>query len=175
MATSTVSDYCRHLDATYALLLQLRSATARGDMAAVAEIVRAVDWEAVASEFETVAGHYREAIYRHGCRIVRNLRRPYMLYQDCVDLRLQLDMLRGAIEDSPSLVATAGAALQEAYRDEINQEATRGRPRGNAPAPSPWPTIEALIEAADDKLRRGLALETAGDQDYLGGRRVSTA
>lgn len=166
------ADYCNHLATTYALLLQIRSATKRGDMATVAEIARAVDWEAVISEFESVAGRYRQAVYRHARRIIRNLRRPYMLYQDCVDLRLQLNMLRGAIEDSPSLLATAGAVLQEANQAVLHRETLRGHRPIDAPASMPWPTIEALIEAAEDKLRRGLALETAGNPDYMGCRRV---
>ena len=48
---------------------------------AISVLTQAVDWEAVASEFETVAGRYRSAVYRHGRRIMRNLRRPYMLYR----------------------------------------------------------------------------------------------
>lgn len=166
-------DYCQHLDATYALLQQLQSATDRGDMATVAEIARTVDWEAVTSEFETVAGRYRMAIYRHGRRIIRNLRRPYMLYEDCVNLRLQLDMLRGAIEDSPSLLATAGEALQEAYKAVLSREARRGHPPWDSPSSTPWPTIEALIAAAEEKMQRGRGLEAAGDPDYTGGRRVN--
>lgn len=166
------NDYCQHLDATYALLLQIRSVVERGDMATVAEIARAVDWEAVTGEFETVAGRYRMAVYRHGRRIIRNLRRPYMLYEDCVNLRLQLDMLRDMILDSPSLLATAGPALQEAYKAVLSREAGRGHPPWDAPASTPWPTIEALIEAAEDKLRRGRELEAAGDPEYMGGRRV---
>jgi len=168
-----VSDYCRHLHATYDLLLQLRSATERGDMATVAEIARTVDWVAVTGEFEPVVGRYRSAVYRHGRRIIRNLRRPYMLYEDCVNLRLQLDMLRGAVDDSPSLLATAGDALQEAYKAVLSLEAQRGHPPWGAPSSPPWPTIEVLIEAAEDKLRRGRALEAAVDPDYMGGRRVN--
>lgn len=167
-----MSDYCQHLDATYALLQQLRSAAARGDMATVAEIARTVDWEAATSEFETVAGRYRLAVYRHGRRIIHNLRRPYMLYDDCVNLDLQLDMLRGAIKDSPSLLATADEALQEAYKAVLSREAQRGHPPWDAPSSTPWPTIEVLIEAAEDKLRRGRALEAAGDPDYMDCRRV---
>lgn len=167
-----MSDYCNHLDATYALLLQLRSAAEQGDMATVAEIARAVNWEAVTGEFETVVGRYRLAIYRHGRQIIRNLRRPYMLYEDCVNLRLQLDMLRGAIDDSPSLLATAGEALQDAYKAVLSREAQRGHPPWDAPASTPWPTIEALIEAAEHKLRRGRALEAAGDPNYMNCRRV---
>lgn len=167
------SDYCQHMDATYALLQQLQSATDRGDVAVVAEIARTVDWEAVTSEFETVAGRYRMAIYRHGRRIIRNLRRPYMLYEDCVHLRLHLDMLRGAIEESPSLLATAGEALEEAYKAVLSREARRGIPPWDAPPSTPWPTIEALIEAAEAKLQRGRALEAAGHPDFLNCRRVT--
>lgn len=168
-----MSDYCNHLDATYALLLQLRSAAEQGDMATVAEIARAVDWEAVTGEFEPVVGRYRGAVYRHGHRIIRNLRRPYMLYHDCVNLDLQVDMLRGAIEDSPSLLATTGETLQKAYQAVLRRETLRGHQPSDTPASTPWPTIEALIQAAEDKLRRGRALEAAGDPDFLNCRRVT--
>lgn len=166
------SDYCQHLDATYALLEQLQSATDRCDMATVAEIALAVDWEAVTGEFEPVVGRYRTAVYRHGRRIIRNLRRPYMLYHDCVNLDLQLDMLRGAIEDSPSLLAAAGEALQKAYDTVVRREALRGHRPDDAPASTPWPTIEALIAAAEAKLQRGRVLEDAGDSDFMNCRRV---
>ncbi len=168
-----MTDYCQHLDATYALLQQLRSAAERGDMAAIAEIARAVDWEAVTGEFEPVVGRYRTAVYRHGRRIIRNLRRPYMLYHDCVNLDLQLDMLRGAIEDSPSLLAAAGEALQKAYDTVVRREALRGHRPDDAPVSTPWPTIEALIEAAEEKMQRGRELEAAGDPDYMDCRRVN--
>lgn len=166
------TDYCQHLDATYALLLQLRSAVERSDMAAVAEIAQTVDWEAATDEFEPVVGRYRSAVYRHGRRIIRNLRRPYMLYHDCVNLDYRLDMLRGALEDSPSLQATAGEALQKAYQTVVRREALRGHRPEDELASTPWPTIDALIEAAEDKLRRGRVLEAAGDPDYMDCRRV---
>lgn len=146
------TDYSQHLDATYALLLQLRSAAERGDVATVTEIARAIDWEAVTSEFETVAGRYRMAIYRHGRRIIRNLRRPYMLYEDCANLHLQVDMLRDMIKDSPSLLTSAGAALQEAYDAVLSREARRGFPPWDAPASTPWPTV---MEAGQDFLANG--------------------
>jgi hypothetical protein len=167
-----MTDYCQHLDATHALLQQIRSAVEQGNIATVAEIARAVDWEAVTGEFETVAGRYRLAIYRHGRRIIRNLRRPYMLYEDCVILRLQLDMLRSAIEDSPSLLATAGKELKDAYQVVLRRESLRSHQPTETPASTPWPTIEALIEATEDKLRRGRELEAADDPDYMGGRPV---
>ncbi|WP_354674318.1 hypothetical protein [Cupriavidus alkaliphilus] len=81
-------------------------------------------------------------------------------------------MLRGAIEDSPSLRATAGEALEDTYQAVLRREALRGRPPQDAPAMSPWPTIEALISAAEEKLRRGLALEATGHPDYINGPRA---
>lgn len=165
-------DYSRQLDATYTLLLQLREATAEGDMDKMGKIIGAVDWEAVTSEFETVAGRYRWAVFRHGRRIIRNLRRPYLLYYDCSELGIEVDLLRSAIEDSPSLRANAGEALEEAYRAVLRHEALRGHPPQAAPATSPWPTIEALIEAAEDKRQRGHALQAAGHTGYLNGQRV---
>lgn len=167
------TDYCSHLNATYALLLQIRTAAEQGDMATVAEIARTVDWAAVTGEFEPVVGRYRSAVYRHGRKIIRNLRRPYMLYDDCVNLDLQVDMLRGAIEDSPSLLATAGKELEDAYQAVLRRESLRGHRPDNAPAFTPWPTIEALIDASEAKIQHGLALEAAGDPDYMDGRRVA--
>ncbi len=165
-------DYSHHLEAIYALLLQLREATAEGDMKKIEKITRAVDWSVVASEFETVAGRYRCAVFRHGRRIIRNLRRPYMLYHDCTELAIQVGMLHSAINDSPSLRATANEALEEAYHAALRREALRGHPPQGGPVASPWPTIEALIEAAEDKLRRGHALQAAGHAGYLNGQRV---
>lgn len=70
------------------------------------------------------------------------------------------------------LQATANEALEEAYHAVLHREALRGHPPQGAPATSPWPTIEALIEAAEDKRRRGHALQAAGHPDYLNGQRV---
>lgn len=165
-------DYSRQLEATYTLLLQLREATAEGDMNMLAKIASAVDWSIVAGEFETVAGRYRWAVFRHGRRIMRNLLRPYMLYYDCSELAIEIDMLRSAVEDSPSLLANASEALEEAYRAVLRREALRGHPPQGASAALPWPTIEALIKAAEDKLRRGHALQAAGHKGYLNGQRV---
>ncbi|WP_340530200.1 hypothetical protein [Cupriavidus necator] len=80
-----MNDYAQHLDATHALLLQLREAAGQGNKSKLAELAQAVDWEIVTSEFETVDGRYRCVVYRHGRRIIRNLRRPYMLYHDCTE------------------------------------------------------------------------------------------
>ncbi|ABF09717.1 hypothetical protein [Cupriavidus metallidurans] len=166
------SDYSRHLGVTYALLLQLREVTAERDANKLTEIASSIDWSAIASEFETVAGRYRSAVFRHGRRIIRNLRRPYMLYHDCTELAIQVDMLSSAIEDSPSLRATAEKALEEAYHAVLSRETLRGRPPQGAPAASPWPTLEALMEAAEDKRRRGHALQAAAHTGYLNGQRV---
>lgn len=169
-------DYSQHLNATDTLLQQLRDAAKQGDMDKVAELTQVVDWETVASEFEPVAGRYRSAVYRHGRRIMRNLRRPYMLYHDCVNLDMQIEMLCGAIEDSPSLLATAGEELDQAYQSVLLREVLRGHKKPDSPdyrsATSPWPTVEALIDAANEKLQRGRVLEAAGNVDYNNCRRV---
>ncbi len=163
-------DYSQHLDTSYSQLLQLRDAAQRGNMGKVAEIAQAVDWEAVASEFESVPMRYSRAVYRHGRKIIRNLLLPYMLYHDCVKLDLQIDMLLGAIEDSPSLLITSAVQLESAYQREISR--LRGHEKINAPATLPWTTIEILIEAANEKIQRGHELETAGNPDFNNYRRV---
>jgi len=169
-------DYNQHLDATDILLQQLRDAAKRGDTSKVVELAQKVDWEVVASEFEPAAGRYRNAVYRHGRRIMRNLRRPYMLYHDCVNLDLKIEMLRGTIEDSPSLLATAGKALDQAYQSVLRREVLRGHKKPDSPdyrsATSPWPTIETLIEAANAKIQRGRELEASGNADYNNCRRI---
>lgn len=167
-----MTDYSQHLNATDALLQQLRDAAMQGDTAKVAEVVQIVDWDAVASEFETVAGRYRNAVYRHGRKIIRNLRRPYMLYDDCEKLHLQINMLRGAIEDSPSLLANAREELESAYQVVLRNELLRGHRVQHAQTTLHWTTLEALIDAAEAKLQRGLALEAAGHHDYLSCQRV---
>lgn len=171
-----MNDYSQHLNSTDILLQQLRNAAKQGDTGKVVELTQKVDWEVVASEFEPVAGRYRSAVYRHGRRIMRNLRRPYMLYHDCVNLDIQIEMLRGAIEDSPSLLSTAGKALDQAYQSVLLREVIRGHKKPDSQnyksATSPWPTIDALIAAADAKIQRGRELEAAGNKDFTACGRV---
>lgn len=162
-----MNDYSQHLDATYLQLQQIRDAAKQGDTGKVSEIVQSVDWEAVADEFESVAMRYSRAVYRHGRRIISNLLLPYISYHDCVKLDLQIDMLRGAIEDSPSLLATANAQLESAYQRELQR-----RRNHEKPPTSPWPTIDALIAAADAKIQRGQELEAAGNTDFNAGGRI---
>jgi hypothetical protein len=162
-----LSDYSQHLDAAYLQLQQLRDAAKQGELDRVAEIAKAVDWEAVASEFESVAMRYSRAVYRHGRRIMRNLLLPYITYHDCIKLDLQIDMLRSAIEDSPSLLTTATEQLESAYQREPQRR--RGHEK---PATLPWPTIETLIDAANAKIQRGRELEAAGNADFIACGRV---
>ena len=159
-----MNDYSQHLDAAYLQLQQLRDAAKRGELDKVAEIAQAVDWEAVASEFESVAMRYSRAVYRHGRRIMRNLLLPYITYHDCVKLDLQIDMLRGAIEDSPSLLISSTYQLESAYQREAQRQ--RGHEKPSATTASPWPTIETLIAAANAKIQRGRELEAAGNTDF---------
>lgn len=162
-----MNDYSQHLDAAYLQLQQIRDAAKQGNMGKVSEIAQTVDWGAVADEFESVAMRYNRAVYRHGRRIISNLLLPYISYHDCVKLHLQIDMLRGAIEDSPSLWTTAAAQLESAYQRELQR-----RRNHEKPATSPWPTIDALIAAADAKIQRGSELEAAGNLDFNAGGRV---
>ena len=85
-------------------------------------------------------------------------------------------MLRGAIEDSPSLLATAGEALDCAFQSVLLREVLRGHKKPDSPdyrsATSPWPTIETLIDASYEKIQRGRELEAAGNVDYNNSRRV---
>lgn len=171
--THKVSDYCQHLGATHAQLLKIRDAVQRGDATTAAEIAGAVDWDVVNSEFETVVGRYRRTVYWRARRIIRNLRRPYMFYNDCVELGLEVTMLRGAIDDSPSLLITASADLKDAYAAVLHYETIHGEAPVEAPDECPWPSVDALIGAAEAKLSRGCELESRGNVGYLNGERVA--
>lgn len=50
-----MNDYSQHLDATYLQLQHIHDAAKQGNTGKVSEIAQAVDWEAVAGEFESVA------------------------------------------------------------------------------------------------------------------------
>jgi len=165
-----LSDYSQQLNTAYLQLQLIRDATKQGEIDKVAEIAKAVDWETVASEFESVPIRYSRAVYRHdrhGRRIMRNLLLPYITYQDCVKLGLQIDMLRYAIEDSPSLLTTATDQLESAYQRELQR-----RRNHKKPATLPWATIETLIDAANAKIQWGRELEAATNAEFIAGGRI---
>ncbi|ODV43810.1 hypothetical protein AWV79_14165 [Cupriavidus sp. UYMMa02A] len=144
-------DYSEHLNATYALLAQLREAQERGDRARVAALAEAVDWEVVADEFETVAGRACCEIRERATRILTGLVAQSLAYADVVELRIEWECLAGALDASPSLRDRSDQDLQDAW------QALRIRDPG-LPDACPWSTLAALRQALDAALvARGLA------------------
>ena len=167
-----MNDFCQHLDVNFVLLTQLHEAVKRNDRKKVTDLMKSIDWETVSSEFEPVVGSYRSAVYRHGRKIIRNLLKPYYLYDDQVNLRFHMDMLLGAIQDSQSLLISQGEQLERAYQAVLLHDVLHDRKRTSAPDKSPWLTVECLIVSANKKLQFSYALERNGNKDYGNNKRV---
>lgn len=167
-----MNDFCQHLDASYSLLMQIQEAVKQDDSEKVTKLIKSVDWETVTSEFEPVVRRYRNDVYRHGRKIIRNLLKPYYLYNDKVNLQVQMDLLLGAIQESPSLLISQGEELERAYQTVLRHDVLHDRKRTNTPDKSPWLTVESLIDSANKKLQFSYALERNGNKDYGNNRRV---
>ena len=131
-----------------------------------------LDVEALGDELEGVVGEYRNAVEEHAMRLIPILMRREYVYGDWDDLRIEWNMLRGAIKESPSLAKTAPARIKEAYRSARLSAELHGE--GRWPATCPWRTLEALRRAVRARDREYLALEHNDDPDFRSLRRVAS-
>ena len=58
---------------------------------------------------------YRYAVREYAEIIIRILLRPYWIYGDWTELKLQRDLLLAALDDSPSLLSSADQQVVAAY------------------------------------------------------------
>ena len=75
----------------------------------------ALDLPLLASEFESVAGRYRNEVQEHAEIIIGILMRTDWVYGDWTELKLHRDLLMGALDDSPSLLGSADLQVVAAY------------------------------------------------------------
>ncbi len=129
-----------------------------------------LDVEALACELESVVGRHRHEVRHHAERLFRILMRREHVYGDWNDLRFEWDLLRSALQDSPSLAKTAPAQITRAYGDARLSAELHGE--GKWPAGCPWRTLEALRRAVRARDREYLALERKGDPSFLGLRPI---
>jgi len=167
-----MNDFCQHLETNYSLLVQIQESVKQGDCEKVTNLIKSVDWGTVTGEFEPVVRRYHNEVYRCGRQIIRILLKPYYLYQDQVNLDIQMNMLLGAIQDSPSLLISQGKELEKAYQTVLRQNELHDRKSTLTTDKSPWLTVESLIESADKKLQFMFALDRSGNKDFGNNRRV---
>ena len=67
----------------------------------------ALDLPLLASEFESVVGGYLNEVHKRAEIIIGVLMRTYWVYGDWTELKLQRDLLLGALDDSPCLLSSA--------------------------------------------------------------------
>jgi hypothetical protein len=149
-ATTIQSDFVLHLQA------QL-TALQTGDR-------ESLDLALLADEFETVVGNYRYAVGEHARIIIGILLRPYWVYGDWTELRLQRDLLLAALEDSPSLLHSADPQVAAAY--EPARCTARLSGQHDWPETTPWPTLQTLLAAVECADQHYLALEQAHDPRF---------
>jgi hypothetical protein len=121
----------------------------------------------VVDELESVTGEYRYAVRRHASRLLRNLLRPYVLYVDVQELHIDLDLLDGALRDSPSLRADADVQVAQAWAAELSHAAMTHQPVRALP---PVQTVAALRQSVENKFAAGRRL--ADDDGYRQGECV---
>ena len=64
----------------------------------------ALDLPLLASEFESIVGGYLNEVHKRAEIIIGILMRTYWVYGDWTELKLQRDLLLGALDDSPCLL-----------------------------------------------------------------------
>lgn len=116
-----------------------------------------IEVETLGDELEGVVGRCRGEVGERAIRVNEILMRGEYVYGDWHDLTGEWDMLREAIEDSPSLAKTAAARVKRAYESPRLKAEVHGE--GRWPARCPRPTLEALGRAVRGRDREYLALE----------------
>ena len=124
----------------------------------------ALDLPLLASEFESVAGRYRNEVREHAEIIIGILMRTDWVYGDWTDLKLHSDLLLGAMDDSPSLLSSADLQVVAAYEHVHSIAVLHGQ--HDWPDATPWPTLQMLLVATAEADSRYLALEQAHDPRF---------
>ena len=132
----------------------MASGEATGDQLQL--ISKQIEWSVLADEFEPVVGRYRFGIRRYAKKLIRNLRRPYLVYHDCVQAAHWRDMIVWAIKDSPSLRLVADQQIFDAWERDVRRDQLKGRESRMIPQPL---SLAELYLAAKQKIDLGRELE----------------
>jgi hypothetical protein len=122
----------------------------------------ALDWNALADEVEGVLGRYRSEPKHWAGKIMRVLLRQDFRYGDWNRLRFCTGRLAGALDQSPSLRASEAQILNEEYVRILNLCRLDAMDLEGWPESNPWPTVAALLEAAEIRCRKFAAREREG-------------
>jgi hypothetical protein len=129
-----------------------------------AENREALDLPLLASEFESVLGGYRNEIQERAENIIGILMRTYWIYGDWTELKLQRDLLLGALDDSPCLLSSADRQVTAAYEHASCTASLHGEHYW--PKASPWPSLQALLDAVGLADHCYLALEQSANDSF---------
>lgn len=132
-----------------------------------------LDVEAVGNELEGALGKYRGEVRHRAELLMRILMRAERVYGDWDDLKGEWNLLRCALEDSPSLARTVRAQIKRAYESARLKAELHGE--GRWPARCPWPTLAALARAVRARDREYRDLERRGDRDFVDLRPLRTS
>ena len=86
------------------------------------------------------------------------------VYGDWTELKLQHDLLLGAMDVSPSLMGSADMQVAAAYEHAHGIAVLHGLHYW--PETTPWPTLQMLLDAAAETDRHYFALEQAHDPPF---------
>ncbi|MEI7868250.1 MAG: DUF29 family protein [Candidatus Methylumidiphilus sp.] len=124
----------------------------------------ALDLPLLASEFESVVGGYRNEIRERAEIIIGILMRTNWVYGDWTALKLQRDLLLGALDDSPCLLGSADSQVAAAYEHASCTASVHGE--HHWPKATPWPTLQMLLDTVGNADRQYLALEQSHDRSF---------
>lgn len=164
-------DYCNSLATIYQRIQEMQSAVTAGDSERIEQIAKETDWAVLADEFESVVGRYKSEVRRHSQKLIRNLRRPYIIYHDCIQAAFHREMIVGAIKDSPSLRAVADQQITDAWERDVDRYSLKGR---QSQETKPIKSLTDLYLAAKWKIDLGRKLEWE-HKGFMNGQRVPYA
>ncbi len=124
----------------------------------------ALDLPLLASEFESVLGDYRNEIQERAEIIIGILMRTHWVYGDWTELKLQRDLLLGALDDSPCLLSSADHQVIAAYEHASCTASVHGE--HHWPKATPWPTLQMLLDAVGNADHCYLALEQSANHAF---------
>ena len=124
----------------------------------------ALDLPLLASEFESVLGGYSNEIQERAEIIIGILMRTHWVYGDWTELKLQRDLLLGALDDSPCLLSSADRQVTAAYEHASCTASLHGE--HHWPKASPWPSLQMLLDAVRQADHCYLALEQSANHSF---------
>jgi len=124
----------------------------------------ALDLPLLASEFESVVGGYLNEVHKRAEIIIGILMRTHWVYGDWTELKLQRDLLLGALDDSPCLLGSADRQVTAAYEHASCTASVHGE--HHWPKETPWPTLQMLLNAVGNADRRYLILEQSANHSF---------